>query len=1583
MKKKKALKISLSILIPILLLVGVLFYVKAVFLTPKEVETYSFSGYVYADGLPLEGATISCDVGTATTDSKGYYVVNGLTDVSSVSAVKDGYLIENNIQFANFDNKQIDFNGYKIFDKHGIVENNGNLIANATIRVSSKAGTFTTTTNDFGEFYLPTLAGQVSIEVISETTEFFGQTFDITNDDLVVSGTTTITGKVVTDKKASASDFALKLNDKSIIINDDLTFEVANVYCGDVLTLASDNYFINGNAIKISQEGQKIEFNCEKYYSYQLSFVSGSIPIYGTVICVNGNSNFVAVGNDYKLEKLHGNNELTFVNGKFEFDKLVVSDSGNAIIDGVFDLNGSFVCDDGSKRLNITHGEEVINCTRSEFMVDNCKLGETLGFEYAGYYVKTPQVTLLSSDDLFVELEKLYDLTLNVCYAGNRLEVNANIGGQEYVVGGAITLQNLHGDMDIELRKDGYVFESLSCNFRSCNFDIEPNKIFNLSVTVKSGDIILPNAEVIIGEVTYPVDTMGILTLEDLYLDGEMTVKCEGYDDCVLDYDVNNCDINVNMTYSVKGQVLCGDYSVAGVKVSSGNIWCLTDRNGKFELVGLSGEVELSFEKDYFAINSVTVSSNSEITTYGTYSITGKVETADGNLTNFKIILISLDTGEESVAYTDNNGCYIFENLSGEYIVVYDENTDIVLKPSSYTIDKGGVYNFADNGYSFGGVVTSGGIPVADVVVKAGDNEAITDEDGKYVFDLITKPCVVLLSKNGYVFDNNNLQVDETFDLNYDVNFTCSYKVVGKVTSGSVSLDGVVVSAQGKTCQTVNGAYEISGLTGEAQISVSLNGYVFGEDVKVCEYSQVDFNGYYSTKIIVKTGSIYLSGVKIKYGSYELFTNEMGEGLLEKVYAGDKYILSKDGYDLGEYTFGLYVEEINISTTYTISGRVVSAGSGLAGAVITVGDKTVITDDLGEFEISGLSGECLLTISKENFEFNDITINKAEEIYVSAMFTVKGYVILDGIPVSGVDVSLGDVSSRTNNSGYFELVNVTEEGYVEFSKVGYDFGEEIFVNTNANLNVEATYSISGVVATGNIKIAGARVISSTGVEVLTDSNGCYTLSGLDRVVSLTILADGYDNAEVKNITGYSNSLNVNMTYSIVIKFQGGDYNNVRVGVNNVYKTYSQEVVTIENCSGETVITYNKLGYTFIEDNVGSIICNETRMVTVKEVYSVSGTVTTKGGLVVSGAIISAGGKKAISDNNGSYTIDGLSGDVNIKASLENDSVLFEYNIGTVNTAMIKNIDNQIENIHYLYYLTMLGYEKLSKAYAYQVYVDGAVVPTKFADAQQTRIIYKKDSLGRRIIQNLNYGKKIDIAGLITVDPRVAFLAYYDEKNGELQYMRASGDVVKSNRTADYSSLSWTDISKENYFTQFGTNPDGFYPYVMVLNSVDKKKGATEYAGNTISSVENIADNGDSFTFTFKLDHANEETYKDYKRQMKFMVPEQDLDSFQSINLTYTVSKAGDLLGLKIDESYTVSSMGQSVPTNASFPYVFRIYNEGESVPDIVVEHSNGDTYAEGINSALLIDTSSVQTVSTQSVQIYKRREEEWKEKNLF
>ena len=89
---------------------------------PEKVETYQFSGYVFADDMPLPDATVSCGLSEITTDERGYYSFSNLTKVVQVTVKKEGYYFDDTLVYIKSNRNDVNFEGNKYYNISGSVK---------------------------------------------------------------------------------------------------------------------------------------------------------------------------------------------------------------------------------------------------------------------------------------------------------------------------------------------------------------------------------------------------------------------------------------------------------------------------------------------------------------------------------------------------------------------------------------------------------------------------------------------------------------------------------------------------------------------------------------------------------------------------------------------------------------------------------------------------------------------------------------------------------------------------------------------------------------------------------------------------------------------------------------------------------------------------------------------------------------------------------------------------------------------------------------------------------------------------------------------------------------------------------------------------------------------------------------------------------------------------------------------------------------------------------------------------------------------------------------------------------------------
>jgi len=220
-------------------------------------------------------------------------------------------------------------------------------------------------------------------------------------------------------------------------------------------------------------------------------------------------------------------------------------------------------------------------------------------------------------------------------------------------------------------------------------------------------------------------------------------------------------------------------------------------------------------------------------------------------------------------------------------------------------------------------------------------------------------------------------------------------------------------------------------------------------------------------------------------------------------------------------------------TTHSISGRVTDTNSNpIVSVTISAGGgiSTTTTDGNGDYTLSGLAaGTCTITPSKSGYTFSpasrtvSVPPDATGQDFTGTLqtYSISGRVTDGGgNPISDVTISDGEGHTATTHSeGNYTLSGLAAGIHtIRPLKSGYTFSpasRTVSVPPDATgqdfTGVLQTYSISGQLADGSGNpISGATISDGAGHTATTDSNGDYTLSGLEAgIYTITPSKSGY------------------------------------------------------------------------------------------------------------------------------------------------------------------------------------------------------------------------------------------------------------------------------------------------------------------------------------------------------------------------------------------------------------------------------------------------------------------------------------------
>ncbi len=1580
MKKKSVLSLLKSIAVVLCLV-----FVPSLFSGCSFGETdstYSISGTVIDDvsGDPVENAVISCDKGEFVTDENGKYTISGLVGSIVISPSAEGYCFEVVSKKITSSSDDANFVASKIYTVSGYTKSNDTAVSNVSVILQSLAGTFSTSSDENGYFVASGVAGTTTVSCFDENgTEFYTATATIDSPEIEVNTTTNFTLNFEFDIDEADVDYS----DINVLIDgekwniQEASSTLKNVYCGTEVQISSNACSVCERKCVVDTANQTTTIVASKLFDLTGQVSSGETPLEGAYIYIDGVKKATTNSNGYfSVSGLYSNLSVTVSYENFEFEEQTANFSNtNLIFKGTKSVTFNFYFD---YETEIAIKDGGVSISSETLKLDGVSLGEKFEISSNNYYIENSQIEIDENDTYLVSCNAIY--SANVSLSDDTLAglVTIFLDGEEIAEN---NLTSLYGSHTISASYSNYVFDEFELNFDNKNAVLSFIIPLDVSVSVASGDIKILDYNVFVnGELSQNVISDGVISLTVKSGD-VLTFDAEGFD--VSPITIQNgtesgASFVAEATYSISGTLVCGSSVVKNATLNlSGTQTNFTKdyiiSSGSFEISGLSGTLELSATKDNYSFDSRVVCKNtSDIQLNSSYSLSGTESYADlKGISNLTVELRNLATNEISYTETDENGSYSFSGLVGNFwIYIYNNSMgDTSLMPQYYSVSEGGDYYFSLTGFEVSGKVETGGLAVENAkVVATGTTTSYsvstyTDENGEYSFALLISECTISVSKDGYEFAvSSNSTSQENSDIagiDSEINFEGTYTVAGYALSSNSKISGVQFLVGNSTFESdENGYFEISGLSGETQIEILLDGYTFdcGNSIAVFEANlEMTIECSLEKTLTVLSGGVQVCDFDV-YVNGNFYANSGENNTISiGVKVDDSITIQKTGYEFETVIADAQNRTYEIQATYKISGTIVSGSKTISGASIVIDGKTYTANSVGVFEISGLSGELQVCISKTGFNEASFEISSSDlELDINLTYLVSGYVyigsnLLSGVRVVCTDESGETLSATTGTNGKFEFQNV--EGYYTITcvKTNYLFETDSYSNLfgSQEFKINALFSVSGTVKSGDLAVSGALVeilVQNSGktVKVYTDTYGKFSVSGLSGVVSITISKDGYDGWSLENVSDvYSNSINLTYTISLEIATTG-----VKISVDG--ETYiastGSTYIEISGLSGKVLIALEKDGNSF--SPYDEFYVEEPYAYTVenKPMFNVSGTVTTEtGGIAVSNVALVLGSKTATTDSNGTFTFKDVIGGGTLTFA---DTECFSFS-STISESNYSNISITVADSDYGYYMYKTGYANLDSAASVQIYGSGTVSGTVagYSTKQSVSSVYKRDQYNNIAKQNLNYGDKV--AG---IDPRVSLLvignssAYYTQK--------LTGDsITETGASHTASGLSKMDASTIK--STYGSSP-------------------TEYSSYSVSKscVTSLTKNSDG---TFKLVMSLSTTQPNYATQIGSLSPGSTFDAFTSLQHTYTFDANGFITSLYTYEIYTVKQTISLITVTATITsaitYTFKTDSLYYNLTSNLVDWSSDSAIASSLteSSQSLVSTTSVATSLNASV----------------
>lgn len=835
---------------------------------------------------------------------------------------------------------------------------------------------------------------------------------------------------------------------------------------------------------------------------------------------------------------------------------------------------------------------------------------------------------------------------------------------------------------------------------------------------------------------------------------------------------------------------------VMGARISIGINSVITDNLGQATISLPNGTYNYTVTKQLYNTvtgsfvvlnNPISVKAQMELLPW---KAVFKVTDINGNAITGAIIA----AGDKTVV-TDINGNAILNLKNGNYnysITKLGYN-DIIGK--SFTINNAdinitNIMTLYQWSIVFTVIDSSNSTPVPGVIVMAGGNSYLTDEQGK----------ASLLLVNG----------------NYNVTFN-------KVGYSSTSKN-VTVLNQNQTISTLMSLFEYDVLV-----------TVFKDDgTTPIQGALVSIK---DTSKIASTNQNGICSFKLTNGSYEYIVTK-------KEY---------DDYD-GSFNVNNNNYEFNISMVYRHFDVVISAigenGEAVVGAVVDINNQSLITNSSGQVTVGLQNGRYQYTINKLGFLLYTGTVTVVDQnVAVVANMTLKSWNVTfiaregsnSGPGIQGVSIKVFGSTYVTDSSGtaHFTLKN----GSYPFTatKLGY----EDYSNTYEVNNADNTWNIVMELKKFNaiFQVSDIRGEAVQGATVTVGSNTATTNEGGLATIRLSNGNYSYTVALVEYVTGSGNFAISNSDKSIPVTLTPNSYNitfsvkddaatpnvlqGVQININNqVLTTNAQGQANISVYRGSYAVSYVLNGYMSVSTNI-NVTQIETFNQTLRKIWLLSFLVKSSTGTPLANATVKVYNRGIWPDETLTTKADGTTNSINTSNGPYSYSANLQGYSPEEGTGMVSNA-NKVQNVD-----LDLGYEITFSTKEGSTAVSGASILIDNVDA----VVTGADGTVKKFLSNGTHNYVYTKSGYVTGSGTVVVSNATQTVNIP---MVAGGKVtftvLSQNTPVNGVSITVNDATRALPQTIITNNsgiatielPNGNYNYTTSVNGF-KDKDATAFS----------------------------------------------------------------------------------------------------------------------------------------------------------
>lgn len=864
--------------------------------------------------------------------------------------------------------------------------------------------------------------------------------------------------------------------------------------------------------------------------------------------------------------------------------------------------------------------------------------------------------------DVNFEAFSYYDISGTVteggiAVAGVTVNATGKKGGKTVTdSNGHFVIQNVAGtvNVDVEDTQNKY----LSYVATKTNNSLAIDCVCTLNGKVLENGLGIENVLVVSGSNSTYTNSNGEFTLNKDSQSNELKFFNEDYHFDTHSVLVENTEQNIVLEvfkkYSASGTVVCGNQVLSGVKVYSKtnpSNFVVTGLDGKFNLLNLYSADTLIAEKQGFAcqqLNTNNQISNANI--YATFTLKGMVNSDDNQQNDFVVTV-----GQNSIP--TSNGIFALSGVKFGDVATVSKDGYICLQTVTINSTDNILFN-VNKLYSVTGVVTVDDVLTANIVVKVGDKQTITNENGEYaITDLYGEHNVTFDTEKYFVIKDNNKQT--SFN-NFNINANLQEYYTASLTFNALNTPKVSeqITVNNQTYTTdENGNLSFEKLYGEQILNCQVQNYN-NQTVTLTKLdAQKIVNFTYTVTGYVTSDDVFIEGVKISYGTDFVTTDENGYYIIENLTEQVELVASKEFYTFTGGEVANRNQTINFDATYKIIGKLVM--DGVDATTVTMylysykTDTTIQTSPNanGEYSFDNLYGKYYLYFNKDITTNNlkptgyNVSIANNNYDFSSQGYSVSGKIVCGDLPLVNVKLNAGTSNTKTDEQGNFTFDVLFGETVITPQLKGYTFTPASItvdetMDGTTDLSFTATYDISGTITCGIQKLSGVTVkIKDTDIITTADENGVYIFTNLSGVNELEITKDGYTFAGQTVVTT-SAEHNFTATFTVSGYAQCGDSFVSGVTISTLSKsvtTNSQGYFELSNLVYGTELTISKTGYNF---GNGLTVNEPTDELLFTATYSVTGKVSS-GDIPLAGATVTCGEITITTDGSGYFEILGL------------------------------------------------------------------------------------------------------------------------------------------------------------------------------------------------------------------------------------------------------------------------------------------------------------------------------------------------------